>query len=70
MNAVSFCVLTVACVKILRFMTDVILLDMLEVRDRRVYEKVCVWSLRTFQEITDCKLMMIGNGNFLMSLDE
>jgi hypothetical protein len=70
LNAVSLCVLIVASLNILRFTTDVILLDMLKVTDPCIYEKVCVWGLRTFQEIMDCKLMMIRNRNFLTSLDE
>jgi hypothetical protein len=45
LNAVSLCVLTVASVKCLRFMSD-ILLDMLEVSDSCVYEKVYMWSLK------------------------
>jgi hypothetical protein len=64
LNAVSLCVLTLASVKILRFATDVVLLDVLEVRDPCIYEKgLCVGGvLRTSQEITDCKLMISGTG--------
>lgn len=45
LNAVSVCVLIAASVNILRFTTDVILLDMLEVTDPRICEEVCVWGL-------------------------
>jgi hypothetical protein len=50
LHAVSLCVLTVASVKIFRFTTDVILVDVLEVRGPCVYEKVCVLGFKDFPD--------------------